>query len=220
MENSTAPKSDAGASITPDLTLAIRRARVENAQHAEALAELRGGEIARLEMLAEALKPVLSQVPSGVDIFDAGVSSGERPRYFIDMLAFVEMGRDRRTYRFLQDTRHGRMTVLESDDISAVVEAATAYIARRLVERERALASDQTIELAARALIADEARSNAPVEAPPAAATAPIRRRLWVSALLFTIELLGSIVLCAALAAVGYYLWSRGAPDWLGFTRN
>ena len=220
MEHSTAPKSDSGASITPDLTLAIRRARVENAQHAEALAELRGGEIARLEMLAEALKPVLSQVPSGVDIFDAGISSGERPRYFIDVLAFVEMGRDRRTYRFLQDTRHGRMTVLESEDISAVVEAATAYIARRLVERERALASDQTIELAARALIADEARSNAPVEAPQAAATAPIRRRLWVSALLFTIELLGSIVLCAALAAVGYYLWSRGAPDWLGFTRN
>ena len=220
MENSTAPKSDAGASITPDLTLAIRRARVENAQHAEALAELRGGEIARLEMLAEALKPVLSQVPSGVDIFDAGVSSGERPRYFIAMLAFVEMGRDRRTYRFLQDTRHGRVTVLESDDISAVVEAATAYIARRLVERERALASDQTLELAARALIADEARSNAPVEAPPAAATAPIRRRLWVTALLFTIELLGSIVLCATLAAAGYWLWSRGAPDWPVFWRN
>ena len=171
-------------------------------------------------MLAEALKPVLSQVPSGVDIFDAGVSSGERPRYFIDMLAFVEMGRDRRTYRFLQDTRHGRVTVLESDDISAVVEAATAYIARRLVERERALASDQTIELAARALIADEARSNAPVEAPPAAATAPIRRRLWVTALLFTIELLGSIVLCATLAAAGYWLWSRGAPDWPVFWRN
>ena len=219
MDNSNAPKQDAGASITPDLTLAIRRARVENAQHAEALAELRGGEIARLEMLAEALKPVLSQVPAGVDMFDAGLSAGERPRYFIDMLAFVEMARDRRTYRFIQDTRHGRVTVLESDDIKAVVEAATAYIARRLVERERALASDQTIEMAARALIAEEAgASGATAQSTPVEPTP--RRGIWVTALLFTIELLGSIVLCMALAAAGYYLWSRGAPDWMSWTRG
>jgi hypothetical protein len=217
METTTSSRQDGGASVTPDLTLAIRRARVENAQHAEALAELRGGEIARLEMLAEALKPVLSQVPTGVDLFDAGLSTGERPRFFIDMLAFVEMARDRRTYRFLQDTRHGRVTVLESDEMNAIVEAATAYIARRLVERERALASDQTIELAARALIAHETAATAPDEPAP---LAPTRHGVWMTAMLFTIELLGSIVLCMALAAVGYLLWSRGAPEWLNSWRS
>jgi hypothetical protein len=97
------------------------------------------------------------------------------------------------------------------------VEAATAYIARRLVERERALASDQTIELAARALISRESAATPPAEVVP---QAPARRRVWATALLFTIELLGSIVLCMALAAIGYLLWSRGAPEWLNFWRG
>jgi hypothetical protein len=169
MESAMAEDHEGAAAPVPNLALAIRRARIESAQHSEALAETRGGEIARLELLGEALKPVLAQVPSHIDLFDTGLTPGEKPRYFIDMLAFVEMARDRRTYRFLQDTRHGRVTVMESDKPDEIVEAATTYIARRLVEREHALASDQTIEQAARALadkrIAASGHAAAPVEA-------------------------------------------------------
>ena len=85
------------------LSAAIRAARVEVADRAQALGDLRDAELARLELLREMLEPVLAQVPPEVDLFDAGLVPGEHPRLFIDMVAFVEMGRDRRTYRLVQD---------------------------------------------------------------------------------------------------------------------
>jgi hypothetical protein len=103
-------------------------------------------------MLGEALSPVLAQVPRDCDIFDVGVAPAERPRLFIDQIGFVEMDRDRRTYRFLQDTRHGRVTLRESDSIDDLVEAITGYIAHRLIEREKALAVDYASGGAAQAL--------------------------------------------------------------------
>jgi hypothetical protein len=50
------------------------------------------------------------------------------------------MGRDKRTYRFVQDTRYGRIVLSESLDVPATVEAVTDYVARRIVEREQAIA--------------------------------------------------------------------------------
>ncbi|PPD06819.1 MAG: hypothetical protein CTY36_05140 [Methylocystis sp.] len=134
------------------LSGALRRARLENAERSAAISDLRAAEIARLEMLGEALSPVLAQVPRDCDIFDVGVAPAERPRLFIDQIGFVEMDRDRRTYRFLQDTRHGRVTLRESDSIDDLVEAITSYIAHRLIEREKALAVDYASGGAAQAL--------------------------------------------------------------------
>ena len=53
------------------------------------------------------------------------------------------MGRDKRQYRFVQDTRYGRAVLAESYEVPAMVEAITRYVARRLVERERALSEDE-----------------------------------------------------------------------------
>ncbi|HLJ69963.1 MAG TPA: hypothetical protein VKU03_01515 [Roseiarcus sp.] len=135
-------KPDHLKSVPPSLKAALRRARVESAEQSHVVAELRETETARLEILEEAIRPILDQVPAEVDIFDPGLSHGERPRLFIDMIGFVEMAHDRRVYRFLQDTRHGRALIAESDRVERMVEAIADYIARRLVERERALASD------------------------------------------------------------------------------
>lgn len=134
------------------LATALRRARIENAEHSAAVADLRAAEVVRLEILGDALAPVLAQVPPDCDIFDVAVVPGERPRLFIDQIGFVEMDRDRRTYRFLQDTRHGRITLRETADIDEMVDAATDYIAHRLIEREKALAIDFASGGAARAL--------------------------------------------------------------------
>lgn len=139
--------------VTPSLKSAMRRARLEESERSEVLAELRGAELARLEMLAEELEPVYAQLPDDVDLFDAGVMPGERPRLFVDMIGFVEMGPDKRTYRFIQDTRHGRVIVRETDRADTMVAAITDYIARRMLERERAMASDLTIESAAHRLL-------------------------------------------------------------------
>src|SRR5271156_2747436 len=122
--------------VPPSLQQAVRRARVESAEQNEAVGDLRQAEIARLELLAGALRPVIAQTPEGGDLFDLGLGHGERPRLFIDMTSFVDPGHDRRTYRFFQDTRHGRVLIAESANVDRVVAALTNYIARRLVERE------------------------------------------------------------------------------------
>jgi hypothetical protein len=158
------------SAIAPSIKGAMRRARIEDAERSDVIAELRGAELARLEMLAEKLEPVYAQLPDDIDIFDAGVVPGERPRLFIDMIGFIDMGADKRTYRFIQDTRHGRVVIKETDRIEAMVEAITDHIGRRLLERERALASDRTIEEAARALVSQAKERN---EEPEAAAHTP-----------------------------------------------
>ncbi len=214
----------------PNLTAAIRRARVEDAERSEVVAELRGAELARLEMLRDAIEPILAQVPQGVDLFDTGIVPGERPRLFIDMIAFVEMGHDRRTYRFIQDTRHGRVTIAETERQETAIEAITGYIARRLVEREKALASDRTIEQAARALIEKDNRmpvmtpandvepaAGAPVAVVSATPETPVEKRSWfATAFLFTIELLGSIVLFVIAAAGFYFVFKALQMWWIG----
>ncbi|MGZ3282051.1 MAG: hypothetical protein ACXU9A_05290, partial [Xanthobacteraceae bacterium] len=83
---------------------------------------------------------LFQEIPKEVDLFDRGISRGETPRLWIDSIAHVAMGRDKRMYRFLQDTRYGRRVLAESGNIPEIVEAVTKYLAQRLIERERALA--------------------------------------------------------------------------------
>ena len=120
---------------------AMRQARIEEAERVNSVGNLRNAEIARLEMLRDALRPVFDGIPADADIFDHGLVTSERPRLFIDMVSYVEMGRDRRHYRFVQDTRAARILIAEDERIEPITDAVTAYIARRLVERERALAT-------------------------------------------------------------------------------
>ena len=121
---------------------ALRKARIEAADRTGVVVELRDAEVARLEILNEALDPLFAQIPEKVDLFDRGVSQGETPRLWIDVVAHVVMGRDKRIYRFVQDSRFGRTVLAESYEVPAIVDAVTNYVARRLVERERALADD------------------------------------------------------------------------------
>ncbi len=119
---------------------ALRKARVDQAERTGVVVDLHDAEVARLELLNEALDPVFAEVPNEVDIFDRGISRGETPRLWIDFIAHVAMGRDKRIYRFVQDTRYGRKVLAETGNVVEMVDAVTRYLAQRLVERERALA--------------------------------------------------------------------------------
>jgi hypothetical protein len=123
------------------LKAAMQQARIEAAERTSVIVDLRDAEKARLELLNEALDPIFAEVPPEVDLFDRGLSGGETPRLWIDAVAHVAMGRDKRSYRFLQDSRVGRHVLAESHELADIVRAVTAYIARRLIERERALAN-------------------------------------------------------------------------------
>src|ERR1700730_6226321 len=118
---------------------ALRQARIEAADRTGVVVDLRDAEVARLEILSEALDPLFVQIPEKVDLFDRGISQGDTPRLWIDVITHVLMGRDKRMYRFVQDTRFGRLVIAESHDVAAVVDAITDYVARRMIEREHAL---------------------------------------------------------------------------------
>ena len=120
----------------------MHQARVEAAERSSVVVDLRDAEVARLELLNEALDPLFAEIPPEVELFDRGLSRGETPRLWIDAVVHVAMGRDKRIYRLLQDTRFGRRVLAESHEIPEIVKAVTDYVARRLVERERALEED------------------------------------------------------------------------------
>jgi hypothetical protein len=146
---------------------ALRQARIEAADRTGVVVDLRDAEVARLEILNEALDPLFAQVPDTVDLFDRGISQGDTPRLWIDVVAHVLMGRDKRIYRFVQDTRFGRIVIAESHDVAAIVDAVTDYVARRMIEREHALVATPAVE--------------------PAAIEKPRRGRFWSFALGFIV---------------------------------
>lgn len=160
---------------------ALRQARIEAANRTGVVVDLRDAELARLEILNEALDPLFAEIPDRIDLFDRGVSQGETPRLWIDVVTHVVMGRDKRTYRFVQDNRFGRLVLAESHDVVAMVQSITDYVARRMVEREHVLAS-----------------SPAPIAA---AAPKPRRSRFWSFAMGFIsgIVALFALALLAAL---------------------
>jgi len=137
--SAAAAADDAARSPLQD---AVRQARVEAAERTQVVVDLRDAELARLEYLNEALDPLFAEIPPEIEQFDRGLSRGDTPRLWIDAVAHIAMGRDKRTYRFLQDTRVGRRVLTESHDIPDMVKAVTDYVARRIVERERALDED------------------------------------------------------------------------------
>jgi hypothetical protein len=125
---------------------ALHKARIEAADRTGVVVDLRDAEVARLEILNEALDPLFAQVPDKIDLFERGISQGETPRLWIDVVAHVVMGRDKRIYRFVQDTRYGRIVLAESHEVRAIVDAVTDYVARRMVEREHALVPTRSSE--------------------------------------------------------------------------
>ena len=125
---------------------ALRQARIEAADRTGVVVDLRDAEVARLEILNDALDPLFAQIPEQVDLFDRGVSQGETPRLWIDVVAHILMGRDKRIYRFVQDTRFGRIVLAESHEIPVIVDAVTDYVARRMIEREHAMVATPIVE--------------------------------------------------------------------------
>jgi hypothetical protein len=122
---------------------ALREARIEAAARTGVVVDLRDAEMARLELLHDELDPVFAEIPSDIELFDSGISRGDTPRLWIDAVAHVEMGRDKRMYRFVQDSRFGRVVLAESQASRDIAEAVTKYVARRMIDRERMLAGEE-----------------------------------------------------------------------------
>jgi hypothetical protein len=186
---SDTPEGSAAPPPSP-LTQAMHQARVEAAERMSVVVDLRDAEVARLELLNEALDPLFGEIPPEVELFDRGISRGDTPRLWLDAVAHIAMGRDKRVYRLLQDTRVGRRVLAESHDIADIVQAVTVYVARRLVERQRAL--DEDPEYITRVSRGEAGRA--------------LRRRRWRS---FGILLLGFLLGLASLIVAALIFAAR-----------
>lgn len=127
---------------------ALRKVRLAQAEQTDVLSDLQEAQNARLEILLEALRDVIDEIPQEEDQFLFQITTGTAPRLWVDITSHVLMGRDQKTYRFLKDTRLGRVVLLESPEVDAVADALTEYIAERMIERARAVDTDWLIDRA------------------------------------------------------------------------
>jgi hypothetical protein len=142
------------------LAEAIHRARQQQGMHAAPAHVVPASTLSKLHGLRRKLAPLYAAIPQDVALFDLGFVTEEKPRLFIDIIAFVEMSIDSGQYRFVQETRSGHSVLLETDDETTLIARITDYIARRLIDREKAIEADAKVA----AVVSDKPL---PVAAPP-----------------------------------------------------
>lgn len=122
-------------SLRDVLTLVKNR----QADVSDATVERRSADQSRLELLAEELRPLVDAIDESDERFDLAIAKGETVRLWIDMTSFVALAGDGRTYRFLKDTRGGRIILAQFDDPGIMADTIGEYIGERVIERERAI---------------------------------------------------------------------------------
>lgn len=188
------------------LSDAIRDVKNATADRTDVVVDLREAHRMRLELLAAELEPVFADVPKDIDNFDFAISSGLQPRLWIDAVSHVALGRDRRTFRFVRDTRIGRVVLAETTDTKRVADQVTRYIAERIVERQQMM--DGGAELA----LPSFARDPVAEAEPP---LRPIARPIWPSFLSgFGLLVAGAVAGIALMAAL---YWLRLAAMGVSF---
>lgn len=125
-----------------NLAKAMDRTKSALADRDDVIADRKLAARTKLELLADDLRPVFESLPKNSDQFEFALTNGENARLWIDMMSFVRMGRDRRVYEFVKDTRLGRTILADGTDKAKIGEAVTNYVAERVLERERAIEGD------------------------------------------------------------------------------
>lgn len=137
---------DAVEKTARGLQNAIRDIRLQDMERSDVIVELRDTERARLELLQHALEDVIAELPDHSEQFSLAIAVGEKPRFWVDVTSFVMMGRDKRTYRFLKDTRLGRVVLAEDENVDVIADKVTNYLAERIIEREKFLEGDRVFD--------------------------------------------------------------------------
>jgi hypothetical protein len=92
-----------------------------------------------LDILRKKLKPLYDAIPQDVEGIDLGIVREEKPQLYLDMVAFVDIAEDGKSYRLVQGGRNGSQVLLETSDDASLIARITDYIAQRLIVRERIL---------------------------------------------------------------------------------
>lgn len=135
------------------LSKAMEKNRSAQADRDDVIVEMKHAKLGRLELLAEDLAPVFNELPTDNDQFEFALTNGETPRLWIDMTSFVRMAADGRDYEFVKDTRLGRTILGRTSKRDQIGEIIAAYVAERVLERERMIEGDW---ISAKALLGEK----------------------------------------------------------------
>jgi hypothetical protein len=119
---------------------ALRQARLAEAAHHEAVLGIRDAKSLRLQLLRDETAGLIADSPEARQLFDLALVPGEPPKLWIDLITFVVMEPDHRTYRLVQDNQAGREVLHETAELGGMVERLKMHMAHRLVARDKRIA--------------------------------------------------------------------------------
>lgn len=181
-----------GERLARSLKQAIDEVKVRAADRDDVVVELREFDGARLELLADELRPLMNEIDETDTRFDFGLSRGEKPRLWIDMTSFVAMGHNKRGYRFIKDTRMGRHVLAECDEMEKMADIVSEYVAEKVLERERMI-EGEWVSLKEKPAGSNKANEKTMVTAQPKKQKSAWRSFMWfLMGIIFT---LGAVAL-------------------------
>jgi hypothetical protein len=125
---------------------ALRRARLAQAAHFDALMDIRDAQTLRLAALRDDLAQALKDRTVTQGFVDLALVPGESPRLWVDLVTYVVMEPSPRVYRVIQDRVSGKEVLFESTDRAAVAARILDLVANRLIDRERVLVATPGIK--------------------------------------------------------------------------
>ena len=115
----------------------VRRARLAQAAHFDALVDIRDAQTLRLDALQETLRKQISREPALARLLPLQMVDGFPPRLWIDNISFVVMEPDPRTYRLMRQEPAGHETIIETRDMAEMVAKVREYASHALIEAQR-----------------------------------------------------------------------------------
>jgi hypothetical protein len=124
-------------SKTDAFTQALKQARLAEAAQLEAVVSLRDARSLRLLALRDALKGELEGHEPALSLFELNIQDAEKPKLWLDLISFIEMEPDPKTYRLVQDGSQGRVRLYETADALLMQDRALKHMAHRLVVHDK-----------------------------------------------------------------------------------
>lgn len=118
---------------------ALRRARLAQAAHFDAMMDIRDAETLRLAALRDDLAQALAARTDRPGFVDLALVPGAPPKLWVDLVTHVVMEPTPRVYRVVQDRASGKAIMFESADRESVKARLLDLVAHRMVDRERVL---------------------------------------------------------------------------------
>ena len=119
----------------------LKRARLAEAAHLDALEQIKDARTLRLQALRATIMPKLLGYADATTFLDLAVQPGETPRLWIDLISSVVVEPDTRNFRLQQEQDGSRVTLHEAADVDEMAGYVLRLIAHRVIAKQRATAA-------------------------------------------------------------------------------